>query len=87
MNWKALAIAAMIGQTVTLGTVIIVHGRAQIIIKRARKAVDVMSNCTDSCVDILDDDALDFDEKLDRMSEEFQFVQMAIKETYERGIS
>lgn len=80
MKWKTLAIAATVGQVLTIAFMTAERARAHLAIKRATNVVDLMENCADSCVAILHREDLDDDEKMSGLAEQFSFVQIAIAE-------
>lgn len=85
VNWKAIAITAIAAEYVSIGCAMVIRGRANSKMKEALAAIDVMGNCTEGCLKILGNEDLDIEQKLERMVEEFQFVQVAIEETPTKG--
>jgi len=85
LNWKVIALGAIVAEYITLGCAMVIRGRANSKIKEALAAIDVMGNCTEGCLKILGNEDFGLEQKLDRMIEEFQFVQVAIEEAPTKG--
>lgn len=79
--------AAIVGELFMFG-VIVAQNRsmkknnavAAAAIGRASYVVDLMENCADSCVDVLNDPLLSDEERRSLMADQFSFIQIAIKE-------
>lgn len=55
-------------------------------IDRASYVVDIMENCTNSCVEVLNDPMLSDEQRRALMAEQFLFVQIAIAEKTEGAV-
>lgn len=86
-NSKIIVAVAVAGQAVMAGVIFLQHrsmkksnAEAERIVDEASMFIQILENACDSSIDALNNDELDFEEKLGRIAEQFAFIEVVVDE-------